>query len=72
MEELLDAGPQAAGYPTGCWSATLIQDLIYREFGPLSNPHDLSTFLHNLGFSYQKARFISDHLDPEQRRIWGT
>ncbi len=67
---LLDAGPLAAGYPCGCWSALLIQDLIYREFGRLYNIHYLATFLRNLGFSYQKARFVSDHLDPEQRRVW--
>ncbi len=69
LGELLDAGPLAVGYPTGCWSATLIQDLIYREFGRLYNLHYLSTFLRNLGLSYQKARFVSDQLDPEQRRL---
>jgi len=26
--------------------------------------------LSTLGFSYQKARFISDHLDAERRRVW--
>jgi transposase len=70
LGELLDAGPLAAGYPTGCWSAALIQDLIYREFGHLYNVHYLSAFLRNLGFSFQKARFVSDHLDPERRRVW--
>jgi transposase len=39
LGELLDAGPLAAGYPTGCWSASLIQDLILREFGRLYNLH---------------------------------
>ena len=24
---------------------------------------DVCTLLHNLGFSFQKARFVSDHLD---------
>jgi len=70
LSELLDAGPLAAGYPTGCWSAALIQDLIYQEFGRLYNVHYLSAFLRNLGFTYQKARFVSDHLDPERRRVW--
>ncbi|MEK6753304.1 MAG: winged helix-turn-helix domain-containing protein, partial [Chloroflexota bacterium] len=26
--------------------------------------------LHNWGFSYQKARFVSDHLDERKRRQW--
>lgn len=68
--DLIDAGPEAAGYQTGCWNSALLQDLIWREFGRLYNSHYLSELLGNLGFSYQKARFVSDHLDEEQRRHW--
>jgi transposase len=67
---LLEAGPLAAGYPSGCWSTLFLQDLIQREFGRFYNHHYLATLLRNLGFSYQKARFVSDHLDPERRRHW--
>jgi transposase len=67
---LIEAGPLAAGYPSGCWSMLFLQDLIQREFGRLYNHHHLATLVRNLGFSYQKARFVSDHLDPERRRIW--
>jgi transposase len=70
LKELITAGPEAAGYQTGCWNSALIQDLIHREFGQLYNCHYLSELLRNLGFSYQKARFISDHLDEERRRHW--
>jgi len=70
LRELVAAGPRAAGYPTGCWSALLLQDLIYREFGQLYNAHYICTLLRNLGFSYQKARFVSDHLDEERRQVW--
>ena len=70
LHALLEAGPLAAGYPSGCWSTLFIQDLIYREFGRLCNSPYLATFLRNLGFTYQKARFVSDHLDPERRRVW--
>lgn len=68
--ELVAAGPLAAGYPSGCWSTLFLQDLIQREFGRLYNHHYLATLLRNLGFSYQKARFVSDHLDEEARRRW--
>jgi transposase len=68
--ELIEAGPLAAGYPSGCWSTLFLQDLIQREFGQFYNHHYLATLLRNLGFSYQKARFVSDHLDPERRRHW--
>jgi transposase len=70
LKEQLAGGPAAAGYPTACWNAALIQDLIYRAFGVLYNVHYLSALLSSLGYSYQKARFISDHLDEEQRRRW--
>jgi transposase len=70
LSELLKAGPQAAGYPCGCWSGVLIQDLIWREFGVLYNAHYVCDLLKALGFSWQKARFISDHLDESRRLLW--
>lgn len=70
--QLIEAGPQAAGYPTGCWSGLLIQDLIWNHFGVLYNAHYLCELLQTLGFSYQKARFMSDHLDEAKRWLWMT
>jgi len=70
LAELIDAGPEAAGYDSGCWNSALIQALIWREFGRLYNVHYLSELLGNLGFSYQKARYVSDHLDQAARQHW--
>lgn len=70
LKAWVQAGPMAAGYPTGCWTALLIQDLILRQFGVLHNRHYVCTLLHNLGFSFQKARFVSDHLDETRRQRW--
>jgi transposase len=67
---LIEAGPQAAGYASGCWSATMRQDLIQRQLGGEYHPHYIGTLLYNLGFSYQKARFVSDHLDEAKRLEW--
>jgi transposase len=67
---LIEAGPEAAGYRTGCWNSAVIQGLIQREFGVLYNVHYVAELLRNLGFSYQKARFVSDHLNTEQRHAW--
>ena len=33
--DLVDAGPQAAGFEPACWNALLIQELIRREFSVL-------------------------------------
>ena len=70
--ELVTSGPEAAGYQTGCWTSALLQDLIHREFGVVYHVHYLSELLRNLGFSYQKARFVSDHLNATQRDHWRT
>ena len=69
---LVTSGAEAAGYQTGCWTSALLQDLIHREFGVRYHVHYLSELLRNLGFSYQKARFVSDRLNAKQREAWLT
>jgi len=70
LVELIEAGPLVVGCETACWNAVLIRVLIWREFGVLYNRHYVCTLLHNLGFSFQKARFVSDHLDTAKRLAW--
>jgi len=70
LKEVVTAGPQAAGFPTGCWNALLIQTVIQREFDRSYNVQYVAALLHNLGFSFQKARFVSDHLDEARRQEW--
>jgi transposase len=70
LAALVEAGPEAAGYATGCWHSALLQALILREFGVLYNVHYVSELLRNLGFAYQKARFVSAHLNVEHRQTW--
>lgn len=70
LTALLGAGPEAAGYATGCWTTLLIQDLIFRHFGVTYHPHYVCELLDRLGFSFQKARFVADHLDEAGRSAW--
>ena len=77
LVRLVTDGPEAAGYDCGCWTTGLIQDLILRHFDVEYSAYYVAELLKNLGFSYQKAHFTSDHLDdvaPEQeawkRRKW--
>ena len=70
LVELLEAGPQVVGCETACWTSVLIRVLIWREFGVLYNCQYGCTLLRNLGFSFQKARFVSDHLDAARRHAW--
>jgi transposase len=70
LVEFLEAGPLVMGCETACWDAVLIRVLIWREFGVLYNRQYVCTLLRNLGFSFQKARFVSDHLDTAKRLAW--
>ncbi len=70
LDEIITEGPVAAGYPGACWRSPMIQDLIHRRFGSFYSVHYISQLLKNMGFSYQKARFVSDHKDPEKRKEW--
>lgn len=70
LKSWVKAGPLKAGYECACWSALMVQDLIERRFGVYYHPHYVSTLLRNLGFSFQKARFVSDHLNEAKRQEW--
>jgi transposase len=70
LAEFIEAGPEAAGFRPACWNSVLIQELIQREFHVLYNVHYVCELLKNLGFSFQKARFVSDHLDEVRRQAW--
>jgi transposase len=72
LAAMIDAGPQAAGFRSACWNSVMIQALMVRMFGKLYNVHYVSELLKGLGFSFQKARFISGHLDEVRRREWLT
>ena len=41
LTALITAGPQASGYSSGCWSATMLPDLIQRHFGVEYHPHSI-------------------------------
>lgn len=70
LKEVVEAGPQAAGFQTACWTSLLIQAVILHEFKVLYSRHYVCELLRNLDFSYQKAKFVSDHLDEKRRREW--
>src|SRR5262249_57108509 len=52
LTALITAGPQASGYPSGCWSATMLPDLIQRHFAVEYHPHYICILLDNLCFAY--------------------
>ena len=70
LKKVIAAGPLAYGLHRGCWSSLLVQQVILNEFGVLYNRNYVCDLLKNLGFSYQKAKFVSAHLDPQAREKW--
>ena len=67
---LIEAGPPACGFSGACWRSPMIQQLITDRFGVRYSVFYLAELLKNLGFTYQKAAFVSDHLDEVARRRW--
>jgi len=67
---LIDQGPQACGFGGGCWRSPMVRQLILERFGVCYDVFYIAQLLRNLGFSFQKARFVSDHLDEQKRREW--
>jgi transposase len=72
LAKLIDAGPVQAGFSGACWRSPMIQQVIYDRFGVFYNVFYIAQLLKNLGFSYQKAAFVSDHLDVGKRTTWCT
>lgn len=70
LKMIILEGPIKAGYSGGCWRTPMIQDYILRKFHVLYSAKYLAELLKNLGLSYQKAKFTSDHHDTEARATW--
>jgi transposase len=72
LATLIEDGPGKAGFRGAYWRSPMIQQLIYDRFGVLYNVFYIAQLLKNMGFSFQKAAFVSDHLDEAKRAEWRT
>ncbi len=70
LARLIEAGPQACGFAGACWRSPMIQHLIKERFGIFYNVFYIAQLLKSLGFSFQKAAFVSAHLDEVARQRW--
>lgn len=70
LANFIDAGPSACGFSAACWRSPMIQHLILEKFNIFYSVHYLAQLLKSLGFSYQKAKFVADHLDEKKRQLW--
>jgi len=72
LSRLIAAGPSACGFAGACWRSPMVQQLIKERFGVTYSVFYIAELLKHLGFSYQKAAFVSDHLDEVARQQWRT
>lgn len=70
LKEVVLAGPEAAGYSSGCWTSGMIADLIKLRFRVEYAPRYVCHLLGVLGLSFQRGRFTSEHLNAEAALIW--
>lgn len=68
--EVIEAGPQAAGFTCGVWTGPMIGDLIQRRYGVRYHDHHVPRLLHQLGFSVQRPRKRLAKADQEAQAAW--
>ncbi|WP_221896747.1 IS630 family transposase [Bathymodiolus japonicus methanotrophic gill symbiont] len=74
LVELIKKGPEDNGFHCGIWNTAMIAELIWLKFEVRYNLNYLSSLMKKLGFSYQKARFVTDRQEEEkyelERKTW--
>jgi transposase len=70
LAKLIEEGPKKAGFIDNCWRSPIVQELIHERFGLVYSVFYITELLKNMGFSYQKAKFVSDHLNEKKRAQW--
>jgi transposase len=70
LKRIIEDGPEKAGFTSGVWTASMIGVVMMTKYHVGYNVRYICQLLKKLGLSYQKAAFISDHLDEEKRREW--
>jgi transposase len=70
LAELIEAGPQAAGYVSGVWTGPMIGDLIEQRFQVRYHNHHVPRLLNELGFSVQRPHKRLARADAEKQAVW--
>lgn len=70
LGQLIQAGPEACDFPGSCWRTPMLQHLINERFGVFYNARYISELLKQMGFSYQKAKFVASRRDKKARKTW--
>jgi transposase len=70
LEEILDAGPAAAGYLDQCWTLARVTDQVWRRFGVEYTLAGTAVLLHRIGWSVQVPARRAAERDEEKIARW--
>ena len=71
LEQMLIAGPSAAGYSTEIWTGKRVQRLVREKFGVRFNTSHLIEVMHErFGMSWQRPRRVARERDEAKRAGW--
>jgi transposase len=72
LEEWVEAGAQAWGFPNDLWDARRVATLIRAQFGVCYHPHHVAKVLRARGFSVQKPQRVLALADAAAQYRWET
>lgn len=67
LKSSLQESPESFGYNTSLWNGSLVRDFILTHYGVEYKQSNIYTLLHNLGFSFQKAKGLYPERDENKR-----
>lgn len=70
LQQAIEAGPVAAGFESGVWTARMVREHIRRAFRVDFNWKYVPRLLHRLGFSVQRPRKLLARADHEAQAYW--
>jgi transposase len=70
LKEIIIKGPEKYGLKTGIWVSSTIQWVIQEQFNVFYAVKYIPELLKQMGLSWQKAKFVSDHFDEQKRKVW--
>ena len=70
LEEVLDAGPGAAGYLDQCWTLARVAEQCWRRFGVDYTLAGMAVLLHRLGWSVQVPARRAAERDEDKIARW--
>jgi transposase len=70
LSQLVNDGPEAAGFDTGTWTAALLSDVVRERFGVVYTVSGMTRLLHRLNFSVQLPQVQLARADPRAQKRW--